>query len=189
MDRALLRHLILLSVLVASRGSVLPEVATTPPGAPPAPVMVNEAILDSAEARKLVPATIFLGGQKLSSEPRNSSGIRFSDGMYILAMPVDLSGHATTRETFEACLISEVPLSIHGRKLGPGVYGLRMDGRHRFVIQDIAARSILTADSVRDLGLPRPRPLQILAGPSAGHYRLYSGREYLVLSRADRSAG
>jgi hypothetical protein len=185
MDRALLRHLILSSVLVASRGPVLPEVAPAPPGTPSAPAVINEAILGSGEASKLVPLSIFLGGQRLSSEPRNSSGIRFSDRLYILAMPIDLSGHASTRETFEACLISEVSLFIHGRKLGPGVYGLRVDDRHRFIIQDIAARSILTADSVRDLRLFRPRPLQMLASPSAGHYRLYSGREYVVLSRAD----
>jgi hypothetical protein len=187
MDRTILRHLILSSVLVASRGYVLPEVTTAPPDTPSAPAMVNEAILGSGEASKLLPLSIFLGGQQLFAEPRNSSGIRFSDGMYILAVPIDLSGHAGTRETFEACFISEVSLYIHGRKLGPGVYGLRVDGRHRFIIMDIAARSILAADSVRDLRPFRPRPLQILASPSAGHYRLYLGREYVVLSRADRS--
>ena len=188
MDRAMLRHLILSSVLVASRGSALPEVATAPPGTQSASAVVKEAILGSGEASKLVPLSVFLGGKKLSAEPRNSGGIRFSDGMYILAMPIDLSGHASTRETFEAYFISEVSVSIHGRKLGPGVYGLRVDDRHRFTILDIAARSILTAESVRDLRLFRPRPLQILASPSAGHYRLYLGREYVVLSRADRRA-
>src|SRR5450631_1187148 len=110
MDRAMLRHLILSSVLVASRGSALPEVATAPPGTQSASAVVKEAILGSGEASKLVPLSVFLGGKKLSAEPRNSGGIRFSDGMYILAMPIDLSGHASTRETFEAYFISEVSL-------------------------------------------------------------------------------
>lgn len=187
MDRTILRNLILSSVLVVSRGSALAEAVTALPDTPPSPAMANEAILGSGEASKLLPLSIFLGGQRLFAEPRNSSGIRFSDGMYILAVPIDHSGHADTREEFEACIIAEVSLYIHRRKLRPGVYGLRVDDRSRFIIMDIAARSIITVDSVRDLRLFRPRPLQILAGLSTGHCRLYVGREYVVLSRADRS--
>lgn len=187
MGHTILRHLILSSLLVVARGSILAEVGAAPPDTQSGRVMVNEAILSPGEASTLLPWRIFFNGQRLSAEPRNSSGIRFSDGMYVLAVPIDLSPHASTRETFAACLISEVSIYIHGEKLGPGVYGLRIDDHHRFIIMDIAARSILTADSVRDTNLSRPRPLQILASLSAGQYRLYLGREYVVLSRADRS--
>jgi hypothetical protein len=146
MDRTILRHLILSSVLVASRGYVLPEVTTAPRNSPSAPAMVKQAILGSGEASKLLPLSIFWAGNSCSLNRAIRSSFGFLMGCTF----------TQARETLEACFISEVFLYIHGRKLGPGVSGLRVDDRHRFIILDIAARSILTADSVRDLRLFHP---------------------------------
>jgi hypothetical protein len=145
----------------------------------------GEAILSETEVNKFLPDTFFFHGEQMFIESRNSEGILFPDGMHLLTALIDASGHATdTDDESLACLLTEVPLDINGHKLQPGVYGIGLDDRRRFVIMDIAARRIFVTDSERDSRPFRARPLQIISGSQAHTYRLYLERHFVSINRA-----
>jgi hypothetical protein len=148
---------------------------------------VHDKVLASDEAGKLVPATLFFHGKRVSAELRNSGGVQFQDGGYLLAAVLDTSGHANGAEDkVLACLITEVPLMVSGQRLEPGVYETGVNDVHRFVVMNIAAHRIVGVKLRLDLTQSRPRPLSILADSARQSYRLYLGRDYMVLSRANR---
>lgn len=155
----------------------------------PRTIAPDGAVLPAVEVDKFLPGTLFFGGEQLFVESRNSEGIRFPHDLYTLAALLDASGHASDTNTEHlACLLTEVPLDINGHKLRPGVYGINLDGRRRFVMMDIAAHRMFVVSSRRDSGLLRPRPLQILSGSQTRSYRLYLERNYVSISRIDGSA-
>lgn len=140
-------------------------------------------ILPVTEMRELLPDSVFFQGVRLPVQLRNSNGIQFSDGRYLLAALVDTSGHNTALEGRLACLLTEVPLEVGGQKLKPGAYGIHLDELHRFVITDIAAHPVIAANSEHDSILTRPRPLQIRSDRKVQSYRLYLERNYIFMSR------
>jgi hypothetical protein len=145
-----------------------------------------EAILRAADAEKLLPDAVFFRGQSATTQVRNSGGIRFDDGFYVLVTLVDTSGYSTgVQAKYQAYFLTEVALSINGKTLPPGAYGVGFIAGNKFIVQDIGAHELFTVDSVRDADLKRPTPLQILAAPEAHHYRLYAGRSYVTISRAE----
>jgi hypothetical protein len=161
--------------------TVIPCFAQAAPAQP-------EAILHPADVAKLLPASVFFRGQSATTQTRNSGGVRFADGFYVLATLVDNSGYSTgIQEKYQAYFITEVPLSIGGHKLAPGAYGagiLKTGDSLQFMVQDIGAHDQLQAAAANDASLHRPTPLQVLAGSSAGKYRLYFGRNYVEFERA-----
>lgn len=144
-------------------------------------------LLSATEVDTLLPDAVFFQGMRLPVESRNSPGIRFPDGMYLLAALVDSSGHNTASGERLGCLLTEVPLDVNGHKLTPGAYGIDLDDRDRFIMMDIAAHRVFAASSEHDSVLLRPRPLQILLDPPTQHFRLYLGRNYISLSRVRTS--
>jgi hypothetical protein len=171
-------RLIALRVVLTSLLAVsLPGQNTMPRGS-----MAGAAVVPAAEAHKLLPDAMFFQGKLLPVEPRNSEGILFPDGMYVLAALVDSSGHNTAAQGELGCLITEVPLNVNGHKLSAGVYGISLD-HHRFVMMDIAAHRVFAAAPERDSILFRPRPLQIVFDPQTRSYRLYLERNYIFISR------
>jgi hypothetical protein len=154
----------------------------------PRTIAPDGAVLPAVEVDKFLPGTLFFGGEQLFVESRNSEGIRFPHDMYTLAAPLDTSGHASDTDAEHlTCLVTEVPLEINGHKLRPGVYGVNLDDRRRFVMMDIAAHRMFIVSSRHDSGLLRPRPLQILASSQVHSYRLYLERNYVSISRIDGS--
>ena len=92
---------------------------------------------------------------------RNTGGVHFADGLFVLTGLVDNSGYSTAiRAKYQAYLITEVTL-------------------------DLAANDLFQVPSQRDAEIKRPTPLQILASPSAGSYRLYNGRDFVEFKRAN----
>lgn len=145
-----------------------------------------EAVLTPIEAAKLLPAAVFFRGQSASTQLRNSGGIRFDDGFYVLVTLVDTSGYSTgVQAKYQAYLLTEVALNINGKNLPAGAYGVGFIADNKFNVLDIGAHELFTVDSVRDMDLKRPTPLQVLPTPAAHHYRLYDGRSYVTISRAD----
>jgi hypothetical protein len=147
-----------------------------------------EAILHAADSAKLLPGSVFFRGQSAATQLRNSGGVHFADGFYVLVTLIDNSGYATgIQEKYQAYLLTEVPLEIDGHKLEPGAYGVGIvkgeDALH-FVAMDIGAHDLFQANAANDGKLHRPTPLQIVAGASPGLYRLYLGRSYVEFSRA-----
>jgi hypothetical protein len=141
------------------------------------------AVLGPSAMQKLMPADVFYRGQVATTQLRNSGGIRFSDGYYVLAGLVDTSGYSSgVAAKYQAYFITEVPIHVGGMRLGAGVYGVGFIAGNKFVVTDVGAHDVLTVSSAKDSALKRPMPLQVLAQPD-GKFRLYSGRDYVILSR------
>lgn len=144
---------------------------------------VKGAVLQPTALQSLIPATVFYRGQTATTQLRNSGGVKFEDGYYILAALVDTSGYSNAiQDDFQAYFITEVPIRINGMKLGAGVYGIGFVAGRKFVVTDVGGHKVLTVDSVTDSSLKRPRPLNVLAEPG-GKFHLCEGRDYVVLSR------
>jgi hypothetical protein len=146
-----------------------------------APVVLNR---DQASA--ILPPSVFFRGQSASVQGRNSAGLRMPDGKLVLLAIVDTSGYSSAlQQTYQAYLITEVPLTIAGKILQPGAYGFGFVAGN-MVVMDIGSNEILRVTTTRDESLARPNPLQILPDGAAGTFRLYLGRSYVPLSSAAR---
>jgi hypothetical protein len=143
----------------------------------------SATVLKPADMQKLIPSTVFYRGQVATTQQRNSGGIKFADGMYVLASLVDTSGYSTgIAAKYQAYLITEMPIKIGGHTLASGAYGVGFIAGDKFVVTDLGAHDVFTVATSNDAALQRPTPLQILADQSAG-FRLYAGRKYVTLSR------
>lgn len=140
-------------------------------------------ILKSAAMEKLMPTTVFYRGQSATTQLRNSGGVKFGDGYYVLASLVDTSGYSSaTAAKYQAYFITEVPILVGGMNLGAGAYGVGFIAGDKFLVTDVGGHDVLTVDAATDSNLKRPMPLQVLAD-GGGKFRLYIGRKYVVLSR------
>ncbi len=141
------------------------------------------------EAAGLMPSSVFFAGRSATIQARNSTGFRFPGGRLVLASLVDTSGYSSgVQERYQAYLITEVPLTIGGKSLAPGVYGFGfVDGR--FLVMDIAGDTLLTAPAMHDTAIARPTPLQILPAHEQNAFALYAGRNFVTLVGLPRQAG
>jgi hypothetical protein len=148
-----------------------------------------DTILHAVDLDSLVPSSVYFQGQSATVQKRNSGGVRFNGGAVMFATKVDTGGYSSSiQERYQAYLITEVPLVIGGNHLPPGAYGVGFINNNRFVVMDIGGHDLFTADSQRDEAFPRPTPLQVLSDHSSQSYRLYSGRAFVVFSRAPEPA-
>jgi hypothetical protein len=109
--------------------------------------------------------------------------VKFADGFFVLATLVDTSGYATNVQSkYQAYFIAEVPIKVGGENLAAGIYGVGFVG-DKFVVTDVGAHDLLTVNSGEDAGIKRPTPLQVLADPAGGGFRLYAGRRFVSFSR------
>ncbi|MGA2889278.1 MAG: hypothetical protein ABSE51_14610 [Terracidiphilus sp.] len=142
----------------------------------------SDTVLNAAEAQKLLPASVYYAGQSATTQLRNSGGVKFADGHYVLATLVDTSGYSTgVASKYQAYFIVEVAIKVGGENLPAGVYGAGFVGG-KFVVTDVGAHDVLTVAAVEDAIKKRPLPLQVVADP-AGGFRLYAGRKYVNFSR------
>ncbi len=143
----------------------------------------GDTVLKPADMEKLLPAKVFYRGQSAPTQVRNSGGVKFADGYFVLATMVDTSGYATdVQSKYQAYFIAEVPIKVGGENLAAGVYGVGFVGG-KLVVTDVGAHDVLTVNSGDDAGLKRPMPLQVTADPAGGGFRLYAGRRYVIFSR------
>lgn len=164
-------------------GGVLALAMSVAPAALQAQGNGNATILKPADVEKLIPATVFYRGQAAATQLRNSGGVKFDDGFFILASMVDTSGYSTAvASKYQAYFITEVPIQVAGAKLSAGVYGIGFIDGDKFLVTDVGAHEVLSVGSATDSDLKRPVPLQVLADAGGG-FRLYCGRKYVVLSR------
>jgi hypothetical protein len=140
-------------------------------------------ILKPADMAKIFPETVFYRGQSAPTQMRNSGGVKFADGFFVLASMVDTSGYSTgVAAKYQAYFIAEVPIRIGGQRLVPGAYGIGFVADHKFIVTDLGAHELFTVGSHTDSDLKRPVPLQVQ--PDAAHgFRLYEGREYIIFER------
>ena len=143
----------------------------------------GDTILKAAETQKLLPAAVYYKAQSAPTQLRNSGGVKFADGYYVLATLVDTSGYSSdVASKYQAYFIAEVPLKIGGKDLPAGIYGVGFVPGDKFVVTDVGAHDVLTVSSSSDPEMKRPVPLQVTTDP-AGGFRLYEGRKYVGFSK------
>jgi hypothetical protein len=143
----------------------------------------GDTVLKPADMQKLLPAAVYYKGQSATTQLRNSGGVKFSDGSYVLSTLVDTSGYSTSvAAKYQAYFITEVPLKIGGESLAAGIYGIGFIAGNKFVVTDVGAHEVLTVNTTNDEGLKRPTPLQVIADPGGG-FRLYAGRTYVIFTK------
>ena len=143
----------------------------------------TSTVLKPADLEKLFPATVFYCGQSAPVQIRNSGGVKFGDGHYVLASLVDNSGYSSgIAQKYQGYLITEVPIKIGGKDLAPGAYGFGFLDGDKVLVTDLGGNDVLSAHTAKDADMMRPRPLQVSVDP-AGGYRLYSGRSYVHFDR------
>jgi hypothetical protein len=143
----------------------------------------GDTVLRPADAQKLLPAAVYYKAQSAPTQLRNSGGVKFADGYYVLATLVDTSGYSSdVASKYQAYFIAEVPIKIGGQSLPAGVYGVGFIPGDKFVVTDVGAHDVLTVSSSSDQDIKRPVPLQVATDP-AGGFRLYEGRKYVTFSR------
>jgi hypothetical protein len=142
----------------------------------------TDTVLKPADTQKLLPAGVFYRGQSAPTQLRNSGGVKFADGFYVLATLVDTSGYSTDLQVkYQAYFITEVPIKVGGQNLAAGIYGVGFVG-DKFLVTDVGGHDVLTANTAEDPELKRPMPLQVMADAGGG-FRLYAGRKYVSFSR------
>jgi hypothetical protein len=151
-----------------------PQAATAAPAKP--------GILNRAQASAILPPSVFFRGQSATIQGRNSAGIRVPGGKLVLTTLVDTSGYSTAvQQTYQAYLLTEVPLSINGKTLPPGAYGFGFIASGDLVVMDIGGNDILHVPFKKDDALARPHPRPILPGDAPNTYKLYLGRNFVTL--------
>ena len=142
----------------------------------------GDTVLKPADMQKLLPASVFYRGQTATTQLRNSGGVKFADGYYVLLTMADTSGYSSQiASKYQAYFIVEVPIKVAGKHLAAGAYGAGFVGDN-FVVTDVGGHDVLTVPAGNDEAMKRPMPLRVVAG-SAGSYRIYAGRKYVNFSR------
>jgi hypothetical protein len=142
----------------------------------------GDAVLSTGDTGKLLPPSVYFKGQSASTQLRNSGGVKFADGLFVLAVMVDTSGYSSDiQQKYQAYLIAEAPIKIEGHTLAAGVYGVGFVEGNKFVVLDVGAHDLFSVGSHKDEALKRPMPLKVVADGAS--YRLYAGRNYVSFAR------
>jgi hypothetical protein len=146
----------------------------------------KEVVLKATDiSPRFFPDRVFFRGQTAPVQLRNTGGVHFADDFFVLAGLVDSSGYSSAiKEKYQAYLLNEVTLEIGDQTLKPGAYGFGFLTGGKFVVMDLAANDVFQVASQHDADIKHPVPLQILATPAAGSYRLYAGRDFVEFRRA-----
>ncbi|MGA2352142.1 MAG: hypothetical protein ABSF70_17030 [Terracidiphilus sp.] len=142
----------------------------------------SDMVLKPADVGKLMPPSVYYRGQPANTQLRNSGGVKFADGSYVLSALVDTSGYSTAvAAKYQAYFITEDAIKVGGQSLSAGVYGVGIVG-DSLVVTDVGGHDVLTVSAADDAGLKRPMPLQVTADP-AGGFRLYLQRKFVTFTR------
>ena len=138
-------------------------------------------ILTGVELARVVPPGFYFQGLSAQTQVRNSAAARFGSDRRVIVGMVDTSGYAAdVRAKYEGFLITDSEISIGGQTLSTGAYGFGFSNAGKLTIMNLAGNEILSVSTTRDRSLRRPRPLMMTA--DASRARLYSGRDYVVIS-------
>src|ERR1017187_1446395 len=78
----------------------------------------SDTVLKPADMQKLLPASVYYKGQSATTQLRNSGGVKFADGYFVLTTLVDTSGYSTdVQAKYQAYFIAEVPIKLGGANL------------------------------------------------------------------------
>jgi hypothetical protein len=141
-------------------------------------------VLEGDDLTRVVPTGFYFEKQSAPTQMRNASAVQWGRGeraRYVIAGLVDTSGYSSeVRAKYQGFFINDTPVMVGGRMLPVGAYGFGFTGNGRIRIFDVSGRQILAAPAVKDSKMQRPRPLMFTT--EYGDVRLYSGRDYAVIS-------
>jgi hypothetical protein len=138
-------------------------------------------VLTAAELARVVPPGFYFQGLSAPTQIRNSAAARFGSKRHVVAGMVDTSGYAAdVRARYEGFFITDSVIRINGSELPTGAYGFGFNDAGKMQILDLAGNELLSLNTTKDATLRRPRPLMMIK--SGDGVRLYSGREYVVLT-------
>lgn len=139
------------------------------------------SVVTGGDLKKVVPDTYFFRGLSATVQARNSAAIKYPDGFLVIAALVDVSGYASDiAAKYTGLFITEKKLSIGGKPIEPGQYGMGFTADGKFHILDVAGNELAVADTNVDSKLARPVPLKMTV--EEGQPRLYLGKKYVALS-------
>ncbi|HEX7176337.1 MAG TPA: hypothetical protein VF240_13825 [Pyrinomonadaceae bacterium] len=138
-------------------------------------------ILAGQQLARVVPPGFYFEGQSAPTQTRNSAAARFGAKRHVIAGMVDTSGYsADVRAKYEGFFITDSPVSVGGEQLGPGAYGFGFTDDGKFNLFDVGGRPLLSVGAAADRVIRRPRPLMMTKAD--GGVRLYSGRQFVVIT-------
>lgn len=141
-------------------------------------------VLEGEELTRVVPTGFYFEKQSAPTQMRNTSAVQWGRGeraRYVIAGLVDTSGYSSeVRAKYQGFFINDTPVMIGGRMLPTGAYGFGFTSNGRIRIFDVSGRQVLVAPAAKDTRMQRPRPLMFTT--EYGDVRLYSGRDYAVIS-------
>ena len=138
-------------------------------------------VLAGQQLARVVPPGFYFEGQSAPTQTRNSAAVRFGARRHVIAGMVDTSGYsADVRAKYEGFFITDSPVSVGGEQLGPGAYGFGFTGDSKFNLFDVGGRPVLSVGAADDRRIRRPRPLMMTR--AEGGVRLYSGRQFVLVT-------
>ncbi|WP_146072073.1 hypothetical protein [Bryocella elongata] len=144
----------------------------------------SAAVMTPAEVGAAMPAVVYFSGQSSTVQLRNAAGVRWEANRQTLFALVDTGGYSSgLRDRYQFYLLTDVPIVVAGKNLGPGAYGGGFLEGPGLVVMDLGGNEIFHAPYERDSDMKRPRPLQVEAGPVSGNFRLCLGRNCVALRR------
>ena len=138
-------------------------------------------VLTGKESARVVPTTFYFEGLSAPTQMRNSAAARFGAKRFVIAGLVDTSGYSTdVRAKYQGFFITDSPITVGGKELGPGAYGFGFSDDGKFNIFDVGGRALMSAGTAKDTALRRPRPLMMVKEKDG--LRLYAERSYVVIA-------
>jgi hypothetical protein len=138
-------------------------------------------VLTPTELIRVVPPGFYFQGLTASTQMRNSAAARFGANRHVIAGLVDTSGYSSdVRAKYEGFLITDSAIRIGGSDLGIGAYGFAFSNDGKLNVLDLAGNEVISVSTKNEKGLRRPRPLMM--SRNGDEIRLYSGRNYVVIS-------
>ena len=138
-------------------------------------------VLEGAQLARVVPSGFYFEGQSAPTQTRNTAAAKFATDRYVIVGMVDTSGYAAdVRAKYEGFFITDSSIRINGSELKNGAYGFGFSDSGKMHILNLAGDEVHSTSTIKDNELKRPRPLQMIKSGDA--VRLYSGRNYVIIS-------
>ena len=139
-----------------------------------------EVIKDRDELKTIVPASFYFAGLSGNTQRRNSAVGKLGEKRFLVAGLVDVSGYSTDISgVYEGFFITDSKIQFGNKKLRSGAYGFGFAKGGTVNLFDLSGKKILSAKTVRDTEMRRPRPL-MMVGMEDG-IRFYKGRDYVLV--------
>lgn len=148
----------------------------------------SPAVQPETRLTKLLPASVFLDGENVPTQKRNSSLVELQNGKLLLAVLVDTAGYSSSyQEKYIGIVESQGAFTLGGKDFGPGAYGFGRkksgegeDAAISLCVYDLGGNQLAQLPMEKNANLRPVKPLQVVV--DAGVARLYLGPYYLALA-------